>query len=122
MTSWPEFIMRIGLGIVFLNSGVGKLFLNVRPPVDKIITFLPADTSLLLLGLIELVIGILFVLGLFTKFTGRVSALFLLIIILSGLYLNMYSVILKDIVLLAAAWHLSKIKTTKYALDSFFGK
>ena len=49
MTSWAEFLMRIGLGAVFLNAGIGKLFQNARPPVDKIITFIPADTTIILL-------------------------------------------------------------------------
>lgn len=120
MVNWPLLIMRLGLGIVFLNSGIGKLFLNVKPPVDKIITFLPADTSLLFLGFVEFVIGILFILGLFTKFTGKVAAALLLVIILSGLYLNMYSVILKDIVLFSAAWYLAKTGSKEFALDKFF--
>ncbi len=120
MVNWVDLIMRLGLGIVFLNSGIGKLFLNVKPPVDKIITFLPADTSLLLLGFVEFVIGILFILGLFTKFTGKAAAVLLLIIILSGLYLKMYPVILKDIVLFSAAWHLAKTGSKEFALDKFF--
>ncbi len=119
MTSWAEFLMRIGLGAVFLNAGIGKLFLNARPPVDKIITFIPADTTLILLGLLEFVIGVLFLLGLFTKFTGKVSAFLLLFIILSGFYIGM-GPLYKDIVLFTVAWHLGNVGTKKYALDSFF--
>ena len=69
MTSWAELLMRLGLGAVFLNAGIGKLFLNARPPIDKVITFIPADTSILLLGLLEFILGALFLLGLFTKYT-----------------------------------------------------
>src|SRR3989338_984844 len=99
MTSWAELLMRLGLGAVFLNAGIGKLFLNVRPPIDKILTFIPADTSILLLGLLEFVIGVLFLLGLFSKFTGKVAAILLVIIILSGFYIGM-GPLYKDIVLL----------------------
>lgn len=119
MTSWAEFLMRIGLGAVFLNAGIGKLFLNARPPIDKVITFIPADTTLILLGLLEFALGALFLLGLFTKFTGKVSAILLVVIILSGFYIGM-GPLYKDIVLLTAAWHLANVGSKKYALDSFF--
>ena len=120
MVNWSELIMRVGLGIVFLNSGIGKLFLNVKVPVDKIITFLPADTTLLIMGLLEFVLGVLFVLGLFTKLTGKVAAVLLLAIILSGVYLQMFNVILKDIVLFAVALYLAKEGSKKLSLDSIF--
>lgn len=120
MVNWSALIMRLGLGIVFLNSGIGKLFLNVKAPVDKIITFLPADTTLLILGFVEFIIGILFILGLFTKFTGKAAAVLLLIIILSGIYLKLYQVIIKDVVLFSAAWHLAKTGSKEFALDKFF--
>ena len=119
MTSWAEFLMRISLGAVFLNAGIGKLFFNVRPPIDKIITFIPADTTLILLGLLGFVIGALFLLGLFTKLTGKVATALLIVIILSGFYIGM-GPLYKDIALFAASWHLANVGSKKYALDSFF--
>jgi len=121
-TSWAELIIRLGLGALFLKGGIGKLFLGVRVPVDQIITFLPADTSLILLALLELVLGVLLILGLFTKFTAKVTAILLLVVILSGLYLKMYTPLWKDVILLGAAWHLAKVGSNKFAADSFFRK
>ncbi|MDP4012300.1 MAG: DoxX family protein [Candidatus Nanoarchaeia archaeon] len=121
-TSWAELLMRIALGGIFLNAGIGKLFFDSRPPVEQIITFLPADTTLIILGLVEFILGSLVLVGLFTKTSAKLTAVLMLIIIISGVYLGMLKVIAKDFVLLAAAWHLSKVGSDKWSLDKFFNR
>lgn len=119
-TSWAEFLMRITLGGIFLNAGIGKLFFDSRPPVEQIITFLPADTTLIILGLVETVLGFLVLIGLFTKMSAKFTAILMLIIILSGVYLGRATTMYKDVGLLAIAWHLVKVGSDRWSLDNFF--
>lgn len=81
-------ILRLGLGFVFVYFSVMKLFFGAAPPVDKIITFMPVDVSLFLLGLLEFVIGVLLVFGLWTRVAGWAAAVFIAVLFVSLVYLQ----------------------------------
>ncbi len=81
-------VLRLGLGFVFVYYGIMKLFFGMAPPVDKIVTFMPADVSLFLLGLLEFTFGTLLVLGLFTRIAGWLTAGLLCVFLVSAVYLH----------------------------------
>ena len=105
-------ILRVGLGFVFVYYSIMKLFFGMAPPVDKIITFMPADVSLFLLGMFEFVIGTMLVLGLFTRVAGWKAAGLIVVFFASAAYLHFSGIMpdlwftagmAKDVALLAAA-------------------
>lgn len=117
-----NFLIRLTLGLVFLWAGIGKLFLNARPPIDQIITFIPLNTSLLILGIIEVIIGLLLVIGLFTRIAAWASAVLLLLFVIGGIVLGLFidAFLLKDIALLAVALELAWTGSRMWGLDNRF--
>ena len=117
-----NFLVRITLGIIFIITGLGKLFFGAKPPIEQIITFLPAETSILILGIIELAVGLLLFLGLFTKFAGWISALLYLSFVLGGLFLGLFmqSMLIKDVALLAASLEIAWTGARMWGIDSLF--
>ncbi|PIN80798.1 hypothetical protein COV16_00310 [Candidatus Woesearchaeota archaeon CG10_big_fil_rev_8_21_14_0_10_34_8] len=81
-------ILRVTVAFVFLYAGVMKLFFGAAPPVDMILTFMPADVSLFLLGMLEFVLGTLLLFGLFTRVTAWVSASLVAVFFLVAAYLH----------------------------------
>lgn len=105
-------ILRLGLGFVFVYYSIMKLFFGMAPPVDKIITFMPADVSLFLLGMLEFILGTLLVLGLFSRVAGWLTAVLIGVFFASAIYLQVSGIMpdlwftagmAKDVALLAAA-------------------
>ncbi len=105
-------ILRVTLGFVFLYAAITKLFFGSAPPVDMIITFLPADVTLFFLGLAEFFVGVLLLIGLFTRVAGWLAASLFGIFFISAIYLHVSAVIpnlwnaamlFKDVGLIGAA-------------------
>lgn len=105
-------ILRLGLGFVFVYYSIMKLFFGMAPPVDKIITFMPTDVSLFLLGMLEFTLGVLLLLGLFTRVAGWATAGLIGVFFVSAVYLHFSGILpglwamagmAKDVALLTAA-------------------
>ncbi len=113
------FILRLGLGFVFSWFGLDKL-LNpqnwqgyITPALAKLI-FIDMSLFILLLGILELVIGLMLLLGLFTRLVASVAAVQLLVIIIS-LWFNEITV--RDIGLFSIAVSLILNSSNYLALD-----
>ena len=105
-------ILRVTLGFVFVYYGIMKLFFGLAPPVDKIITFMPVEVSLFLMGMFEFVVGTLLVLGLFSRVAGWITAGLFVVLFASAAYLHLSGILpdlwfiagmAKDVGLLGAA-------------------
>ena len=118
---WTSVFMRLSLGVVFIFAAVLKLFFDVAPPIDKIVFFLPKETSVALLGIVEFVVGALLVVGLLTRAAFVVAGLLLVGFILSsaalGIFLSQFMI--KDVVLLAVAIHGMMHGAPTFSLEAF---
>jgi putative oxidoreductase len=105
--NWTHLLMRVSLGAVFIYAAVFKLFLDAAPPMKKIIYFMPPETSIAVLGIIEFALGIMLVLGLLTRVVASITAVLLTAFIISAVVLGLFvtQFIVKDIVLFAVAVH-----------------
>jgi len=82
----PLFVIRIGIAFVFLWFGISK----VLNPSEWVVWLpqwteqfpLSSTTKLVVEGLLELVLGVMLLLGLFTRLAASVTAALLLVIIL----------------------------------------
>src|SRR3990167_2509985 len=81
-------ILRVTLGFVFVYYGIMKLFFGMAPPVEKIITFMPTDVTLFLMGMFEFLLGVLLVFGLFTRVAGWATTGFMVVLFASAGYLH----------------------------------
>jgi uncharacterized membrane protein YphA (DoxX/SURF4 family) len=115
-----NFLVRVTLGLVFLWAGIGKLFLNARPPLDQLITFLPLNTSLLILGILEVAVGLMLVIGLFTRIAGWVAAVLFVAFVVGGSLIGIFTqaFLLKDVALLAASLELAWTGSRMWGLDN----
>ena len=114
--------LRLGLGIVFLWAGFGKLFFGAAPPIDSIITFVPVTYTLFALGLVEFVLGVLLIFGLLTKIAGWFTAALLLVFVVAGLYLGMLSTVMSNVGLFGAALAVALIGSKGMSLDDLLAK
>lgn len=114
--------IRLSLGLIFLISGIGKLFLGLAPPLDKVLPFIPLHISTYLLGLLELIVGIMLLIGLFTRIAAWVAAALFITFLISGAALGLFmqAGLLKDVGLLAAAISTALIGCAKWGLDCAF--
>ena len=113
--AWGNLFLRLGLGFVFVFTGIAKLFLGLVPaePIGAILNAIGmgalSTTGFgMFLGILELMVGLMMILGLFTKIVGWVTAIMLLsfiigvsVILGAGLMQPMF--MFKDIGLLAGA-------------------
>ncbi|MEK6812715.1 MAG: DoxX family membrane protein, partial [Nanoarchaeota archaeon] len=122
---FANFLLRVVLGIVFAYAGAMKIlhFFNlvpyVYPPLDKILTFLPLNTSGLLLGILEFIIGILLILGLWTRVAASGATILFIIFIISGAVLGLFmqAMLFKDVIMAAAALLLATEGCRQWGLD-----
>ena len=116
--------MRVLAGFVFLWAGIGKLFMGAAPPVDQIITFMPANVSLFILGLLEFVLGTLLILGLLTRIAGGAATALYVIFIIVGLTLGMFNTAMlwKDLGLAGMTFALTIFGAHTYSLDAWLKK
>ena len=87
--AWGNLFLRVLLGIIFAATGTGKLFMGNMPvePIGGILSSLGLNAISaagfgLFLGILELMIGLMLILGLFTKIVGWVASITLLCFIL----------------------------------------
>lgn len=117
---WTSVFLRLSLGVVFIFSAVLKLFFDVAPPIEKIIFFMPKETSVALLGIVEFVVGALLIVGLLTRAAAVVAGFLLVGFIMSsvalGIFLSQFMV--KDFVLLAAAIHVLMHGAPTFSIDA----
>lgn len=121
---WTLVVLRITLGFAFFYAAIGKLFMGKMPPVDQVIGFLPQETSVAILGIIELVVGLLLIFGLVTRIAGWAAAVLLALFLLSGLGLGLFNqaMLFKDLPLLAAALVFAFKGCTGFGLDCLIKK
>jgi uncharacterized membrane protein YphA (DoxX/SURF4 family) len=88
----PGLFLRVGLGSLFLWTGVGKVFMgSVSPFFPEVLKRYPiipfdASTFTLVVGCIQIVIGALLILGLMTRLFSFFAAIVLLVsIVMIGL-------------------------------------
>ena len=114
-----HFLLRAVVGILFILFGWMKFTGSLAPPVDKIITFLPAETSILLMGVAEAVIGVLVLIGLWTRVAAWIGALLMAVIIISGIYLGLFwqFFLIKDISILVILIALGLMETKEWTID-----
>ena len=97
------FALRLGLGIVFLIFGIGKLRQDIWFATMKSMHMFSMFGSqinyfIYFVGIVEIVIGISLVMGLFTRFFALLAALELVSILILASFWK-----IRDIALLAAA-------------------
>lgn len=118
-------ILRIGLGLVFLLFGLGKFKGDAYAKTTKslqIVKSLPIspDTTVLLIGSLEILIATLLLLGLYTRLASLLASLHLISILLIFGLTNID--ILRDIGLLGAALSLFLTGSEFFCLDKLLRK
>src|SRR3989344_4080359 len=81
-----SFLLRLGLGVVFLGFGIGKFTGDIWAESMRQMVLVQkfpggADLAILVVGGIEVVIALLLVLGLFARVVAAVAALELVVIL-----------------------------------------
>ena len=106
----PSLFLRAGLAFVFLygaffvsNVGTGAKY--VPAFVSNII---PLETFLMLFGIFEVLLSIWLLSGKFTRYSGLVSAAFLICI--TAFNLSYFSGLFRNVALIAAAFALATLK------------
>lgn len=115
-------LLRIGLGSVFLWFGIDKFFnssvwQHFIP--DWFPMLIPAEAFILLLGVVETIVGVLVLFGLFTRFAAGLAALMLIPIIIS---LGYNEIGVRDFGLFLLALGVSALGAGEYSLDAKFFK
>ena len=120
---WAPFLIRLALGAYFIMAGLGKLEV-LSAFIEQVKTFgiLPANVSALyatLLPYIEVGIGSMMILGLWTTLTGILSGLLILSFWFAfGFFPGGHDIFNKDLILCAAACSLLFSGPGVYALDN----
>ncbi|MBW2987752.1 DoxX family protein [Candidatus Woesearchaeota archaeon] len=108
MYDYAMVFLRLGLGFVFLWTGINKVFFGAVPsflpeflsnfPYLKVMFPMP-------LGIIELAVGLLLILGLFSRFVGIIAAILILgfTVTVSAGVTNGFSIVAMNIGLLGGA-------------------
>lgn len=138
LQQWITLIVRIAVGTVFLYSGIAKL-MNVGAFIDTVRQFqLVPEFSLpffsLALPMVEVLLGILLIIGLWTQAAAFVVSLLLLgftVVLTNALLTGTakecgcfgadealdWSAVGRDIILLALSFYLMQTKDLLYSLD-----
>lgn len=120
---WGPFLIRLALGSYFVMAGLGKLEV-LAAFIEQVKTFgiLPANVAALyatLLPYIEVAVGGMMVLGLWTTMTGILSGLLILSFVCAfGFFPGEHDIFNKDLILCAAACSLLFSGPGVYALDN----
>jgi uncharacterized membrane protein YphA (DoxX/SURF4 family) len=120
---WAPFLIRLALGAYFIMAGLGKLEV-LSAFIEQVRTFgiLPGNVSALyatLLPYIEVGIGSMMILGLWTTLTGILSGLLILSFVFAfGFFPGGHDIFNKDLILCAAACSLLFSGPGVYALDN----
>ncbi len=123
LQSYAPVVLRIGLSFVFLWFGINQLldpasFLGYMPSwnvISSIVSLLPSTEFLIMInGSIEIIFGLLLLVGLFTRVAAVILALHLLGITI-GLGYN--DIAVRDVGLFFATISVFLYGTTKWSLD-----
>ena len=104
-------VLRLGLGLVFTWFGLDKLINPsnwlgyITPKVAQFI-FINLNSFIFILGIIEIMLGILLIIGLYTRIVALIMAIHLTLVIIS---IGFNDVAVRDIGLLSIALYLSLI-------------
>lgn len=114
-----HFLLRLVSGGFFILFGWMKLSGQAVPPIDKIFAFIPLDISVFLLGSIELVLGFLILIGMWTQISAWLSAVLVLLVLMSGAYLGLFMelALMKDISLLVIFVALGLLEPEEWSVD-----
>ncbi|HLC55017.1 MAG TPA: DoxX family membrane protein [Candidatus Nanoarchaeia archaeon] len=112
------FLVRLGLGIVFLVFGIGKFSSDIWAGTMRNLPALQSlplsiDVLVMLAGIVEVIISLLLILGLFTRAAAFAASLWLAAIII----LLQFSEV-REIALLASAIGLALAGSSFLSLDS----
>lgn len=114
-------IFRILLGFVFLYAGIIKVFAFDFPNVEAVMPFMAPATTVFLLGLLELIIGVMIMVGLFTRIFAWIMAGMLLIFIIVGPFIGT-GFLYKNLALIGAAMFLAVDGAQLWSLDTMLQK
>jgi uncharacterized membrane protein YphA (DoxX/SURF4 family) len=115
----PLFIIRLGLAIVFLWFGISKI---LQP--ESWIAWLPTwieqlpistTTHLILQGIAEAILGVLLLLGLFTRLAAAIAAILLVAVIIT---IGYNDIAIRDLAILSIAIALFFNKHNPLSLDN----
>ncbi len=122
MKAWGNFVLRVGLAAVFGWFGIDKFIhpivwvkwvpqyvINILPFSEKIFIFI--------LGGIESLLALFFLLGLFTRLAGIIASLLLLSIIATA---GINEITMRDIAILGGALSLAFSGATGISIDSIW--
>ncbi|MBS3143557.1 DoxX family membrane protein [Candidatus Woesearchaeota archaeon] len=119
-TKIATLILRVALGFIFFWFGMDKIINPIdwkgfiTPALSKLI-FVDLGIFILLLGIIEIILGIMLILGLFTR-TASVIVLIHLIMVVMTQGFNQISI--RDFGLIAIALYLIMIKSDYLSLKT----
>jgi len=121
--NFAHFLLRFAVGIIFLLFGWMKISGQLQPPIEKIITFLPAETSLLVMGLAMIIIGLSVIIGLWITIAAWFGALIMVAVIGSGIYLGLFWELnlIKDIPILIIFIALGLMEERDWTFDAWLG-
>lgn len=116
------FFLRVGLGIVFLLFGIGKFQNDIWAQTIRTMNFflrLPWDVgiSVILVGMIEIAIGVALIIGLFTRFFAGLA-----VVQLTGILVLLKFEEIRDIGLLGAAVYIALVKDESLGIGWFWRK
>lgn len=119
-TEWGIFILRIGLAILFLWFGFSQFFDQAAwtswvPQWAMSLTGLEAEMIVLLNGGLEIALGILLALGLYTRPAAVILGLHLALIIFE---VGLNSVGMRDFAIMAASFALAFFPPDPYSIDA----
>ncbi len=120
--TWSSVLLRLGVGVVFLYFGVDKF---VHPEVwagwinPRLLYYLPVshDVFLYVNGGVEGVVGLLLILGLWTRIAASVAAVLLIGILAT---VGVTDVTVRDIAILAASLSLVLTGSKTLSIDNKF--
>ena len=125
--AYVNVVLRLGLGIVFFWFGVDKFihpkfWIGFIPQFIK--PFIPVSLGLFnnIQGVVEAVVGLLLIIGLWRQLAAAIAGIILIPIIIATFVLGVPDIALRDIGLLSIAIVLTIIPETILSVDSLIKK
>ncbi len=122
--AYVPFILRIGLGLVFLWFGLDKFvhpkfWMNLVPEFIANLVPFSLSTFNLLQGIVETVVGLLLLIGLWHQFAAIIAGLILIPIVAVMGVQGIYDIALRDFGLLCIAVAIAVTPETIIGVDSW---
>ena len=130
VADFGNFLLRVVLGGVFIYNAIANMFLNGKLPIDKV---LPVDRQIALysIGLVELILGVLLLIGLITRVASWISVVVALAYMGSTIYLvalgkvsllGLQIALSKDLLLLGAGLYFGLAGSQALGIDNAIHK